>query len=1849
MKKFLPFLAIFFLTLFFQSCQQQQKKPAEQQKEIVKYEQYISAFTVGQISSLAPVQVVFTQDIKYHEPNTLLDKDLFRLEPGVDGELYLSNPHTLEFRPDEPLESGKEYLATLALDKLLKTATGLDDFTFNFSVIRQDFTVQPGRCLSIGAADAYLKKYEGKIQTADVMPLEQVEKLLIASSPFEKLRVKVSQSGNNEFTYTIDSIQRKDDPYIVKLTWDWSSVGRDKKGSREFEVPAIGDFKLLDVFVDHGADQFIQLSFSDPIDKSQDLTGLIRLEDIDNLRISVSGSSVQLYPPNRLTGEHLLVVEEAVKNTRGKTLGVTEESRIMLEALKPQVEILGNGSIIPGPDGLSLPFRAVGLRAVDITVYKIFADNVPQFFQYNNYSGSNNIKFVGRPVYRKFHRLDDVVGIDTKKWNAFTIDLSEMALEDMGAIYRVRISFRNEYADYPCGEESTPDLSEFEEQALMSKRELQYFDGDNNYYYEWPEGYSWYDKDNPCTNSYYNRNRFPERNLLWSRLGVIAKSADSKMFTVAVTDLLDAKAVYGATVEFYNYQKQFLSSGTTNSEGMMYIKLDEKPYLLKASYDDNQSWMRLDDGMSLSVSNFDVSGQEVQDGIKGMIYGERGVWRPGDTLFLTFVMDDLNQKLPADHPAVLELFDARGRQAGRKVNHDGVDGFYRFTMTTDADAPTGNWSAVVRVGGASFNKRIKIETVKPNRLKIALDFNRTPLQAKDNSQVGTIEAKWLHGADASNLKAKVKVTLAGSVTKFEGFNQYTFDDPSKKYWPSEKTVFDGRLNKDGRATFDLNLWVNDNAPGMLKANFSTRVFEEGGDFSTDYYSVPLSPFKRYVGVFVPGGGDYKNKLQTDTGNIIRIASVDEKGNPVSMKKVEVKVYRVGWRWWWSSSDDNLAQWMRGQYADIVMQKTIDTENGKGMVKLKIDYPNWGRYLIHVSDPEGGHSAGTTVYVDWPYYRNRNKRANPAGATMLTFSADKEVYNPGDQVTISFPSAEGSKALISFESGDKVLKTSWIDCETEETHYDFEVTPDMAPNIFISLTLLQPHAQTVNDLPIRMYGIISIKVEDPETILYPQLKLPDEIKPKSKYTVSVSEKFGHPMTYTIAVVDEGLLDLTRFKTPDPWSTFFARVALGVKTWDLFDDVLGAFGAEIQKVLAIGGDEEAAKENDKKANRFKPVVSYLGPFTLPAGETQTHELLMPNYVGSVRAMVVAGKNGAWGSTEATCPVRQAVMVLPTAPRVIGSGETMDLPVSVFAMKENVEQVKISVEVEGELIIPGEENLELKFEKPGEQMVYFKLKAKEAVGKGKIIVKAVSGNEQASAEIELEVRNPNPVITKSETFELNTSKNEIYGFEFHGIDGTNSGNFEVSILPSFNLEKNLKYLIRYPYGCVEQVTSSVFPQLYLDQLVELDEKQKNRISTNITKAIQRLKRFQNSSGSLSYWPGRSYYSSWGTSYAGHFMLLAEQQGYVIPYDFKKRWLESQSDLAEEYYNEYKGRYGRYGDLQQAYRLYTLALAGQPNIGAMNRLREHDNLSVAAKWRLAAAYALAGKPEVANKIVKYNEISNLENYKSPGSTYGSRLRDQAMILETLVLLNRMNEAYDLLLIMIEQMKTGYLSTQTGAFCLYSIAKFAAESEASSNLEFRYKYGSQSETIVSAMRSYSIDLDTEDKSPKSIEISNQSEGSLYITKTITGQPLAGQEESEHNNLEIEVDYLTLGGAPLAIDSLAQGTDFMVEVSIINPGYMGKYENMALSQVFPSGWEILNTRIGDQQSSSNEDPFDYRDIRDDRVYTFFSIDPSKQVSYRVMLNAAYTGKFYLPAVSCEAMYNDKIFAREKGRWVKVVK
>lgn len=1853
MKKNLFILSTFILSCFFifNSCKRSGSRDINPE-----FAKYIAAFTYGKVSSSSEIQIELTQDIPTVELNKEIDQELFKFSPSIKGKAFWTSSRTIKFVPEPgELKRGQEYEACFHLDKVLKVESDFNDFYFNFHVPDQNFSVDLLPYSPVKDNDLNWNAVQGTVLLADDANVDDVVKMFSISGgdKAKDIRIKITQTETKgKFNILIDSLYRANDDleYTLHVKGDPVKAKRDE--DIKILIPKISKFEVIDVSMEYVPQECVRITFSDPLSANQNIQGLIRPGEIENFSYDIHKNVVKLYLDKTVRGTSIeLKIFKEIKSVANMKMQEDYTASISFEQNKPEVQLVNAGNILPNSDNLIVPFQAVNLWAVDVKVIKIYESNILGYLQANNFGGNDEIKRFGRLILKKRIRLDEDSTMKLGEWNNFSLDLSKMIKQDPGSIYRIEFTYKKEYSLYPCDgivpqipEEAT--LERFDNK--ISEEEEAKWDNPGYYYsdeYDWDE-YDWDERDNPCHATYY-MNKTTSCVVLASNIGITAKLGGEKKMLVTLTDILTTEPISGATVDIYNYQMQRIGSGSSDGDGFASIEYKNGvPFVVITSRDKEKGYLKVTANLSLSLSNFDVSGKEIQKGLKGYIYGERGVWRPGDSIFVTFILEDKNKTLPKDHPVSLELYNPRGQLAQRYMSTSGKDGFYPFRMATDADAITGNWQARVKVGGVTFYKTLKIETVKPNRLKIRLDVGEM-IDAGSGTFTGSLSSQWLHGAPASNLAAKVEMTLSKAYSPFKGYEKYSFNNPASDFTSDTYTIFDGKLDASGNASVRANLPQAASAPGMLKANIVSRVFETGGDASIYTQTAAYSPFSAYVGIKSPTESDY-GWLETDADNMLDIVTLTPDGKPVNRSNINVKIYKIKWSWWWNSSD-NLASYVNNTSTEVVTNQDISTTGGKAKVKFRVDYPEWGRYLVMVKDEKGGHIAGKVLYVDWPSWRGRSQKDDPSGLTMLSFTTDKGSYNVGEKATVIIPKSSNGRALISIEDGSKIISKQWVNTSaSEDTKHSFTVTEEMAPNFYIFASLLQPHAQTDNDLPIRMYGVLNINVDNKETILTPVIKMADDLRPETDFTVSVSEKNGKDMTYTLAIVDEGLLDLTSFKTPNAWSDFYARQALGVRTWDMFDMVVGAQTGKLGPLLSIGGDE-ALKPSNNTVNRFKPVVKYLGPFTLGKGKTDTHIIKLPPYIGSVRVMAVAGNTkGAYGSAEKTVPVRNPLMILSTLPRVAGPDEEILLPVNVFAMDKKVKNVTVNVQSNGLFQFTDGTSKPVTFSEIGDKMLYFKVKVAKKTGSEKIVIKATGGGETATETIEIEIRNPNPPVLLTSQALVSAKDTAQLHLTMDAIQSEDWAKLEISRMPGINLNKNLAYLLEYPHGCSEQVTSKAFPLLYVSTFRKFTDKEKNKIEYNIKEAIKIISSRQLGDGGIAYWPGDRYPTEWVTTYAGHFLIEAQRAGWDVPSSVISKWKQFQKKAAQTWDNRdiYNSYYSySMSDLQQAYRLYTLALADEPELGAMNRLKEMSNLSIQARWRLAAAYAIAGKKDAASQVIN-NVSDKVDKYSFNNNTYGSPSRDMAMIMETYILLGKTDRALILAREVSKDLSANYISTQTAAFGLMAMSKLA-EKMGKGVITYEWALnGEKQKTSNSGDVFHEINIKPQEKI--NVTFKNIGDGEIFVRLVGRTQPLIDHSPAQNNGTNLFVKYVDESGKEIDVKSLKQGTEFYANVMVQN--ISGQFmTDMVLSQIFASGWEIFNNRLYNEGATGTANSsYNYQDIRDDRVYTYFNIGSGYTMSFRVRLQAAYCGQFYLPAVSAEAMYSPNEQSRTTGQWVEVV-
>ena len=489
---------------------------------------YISAYTSETVPRKSTIQVQLTQDVATDDMiGVQLAESPFEFKPAIEGKARWTGRRSLEFEPAEPMPSGQYYQAALPLKGFFEgLSEAQETFRFNFETIKQTFSVIQLGTETIDKQTLKWQAVNGVLNTADFEFPENVEKLLHAEHNGKDLKVKWTHSlhglGHN---YRIDSVPRATDPGVVKLTWDGSPLGIEAEGSEEVAILALGDFNATKAETFNDPEQYVSIQFSDPLRKNQNLDGLIRMEDYE-LRFVISGNEVKAYPRTRVVGMVALTVEPGVRNVLGHKLQDQTTFDIQFEEPKPEVRLVGNGTIMPR-QGSSLPFafESVNLSAVEIRVMRIYEDNILQFLQVNNLDGSTQLRLVGKEVHKSVIRLDGNPKANMRTWRRSTVDLAKLIDMEPGAIYRVTIDFLQEHSLYTCEDGEEGEAAEEEE------------DPDEYGYYRSSYYERYNNRDNPCHEAYFNyQSRAVSRNVLASELGLIAKSGSDGSLTLAVND-----------------------------------------------------------------------------------------------------------------------------------------------------------------------------------------------------------------------------------------------------------------------------------------------------------------------------------------------------------------------------------------------------------------------------------------------------------------------------------------------------------------------------------------------------------------------------------------------------------------------------------------------------------------------------------------------------------------------------------------------------------------------------------------------------------------------------------------------------------------------------------------------------------------------------------------------------------------------------------------------------------------------------------------------------------------------------------------------------------------------------------------------------------------------------------------------------------------------------------------------------------------------------------------------------------------------------------------------------------------
>jgi len=1801
-KNFLVIVLAMATALFCQCSSNEPEVP-----EVPQYNEYVSAYTSGTLTRKSDVKVIFSQDIPQGRLDSVKAEEVMQLSPKVEGTFTFADAHTLVFSPKAEMKRNAKYTVKVKTNKLFA-----DGKEFEYAFLTRPFSVGGGlKSFEVTNDDQYELTFN--LMTADEEKPEVIEK-----------HVTCSMEGGLTWTHASDGLNHQLKVRVNPTTACALTLTQESDKSIEareqvittIQLPSTKTFTVVSQRSRPGDTKCIEVTFNKNLDPKRSVQGLVYVRNKD-LQASVEGNKVLLVGDME-EGETLeIIIDKNLTSLNNVKISPSASASVTITNNKPSVEFVGKGTIVPQSDRILIPFRSVYMKGIRVLVHKVFQNRIGSLLQEGDINSYYNFCYVARPVYATTFYIDDK-GADLSDWHTYAIDLTDQFKMEPGAIYRVELGLDARLSAWP--NDSLPKATReeiAEEDAKVLESAGNRFDQGCWYYIGQAFDTEHWDVDNyyqlrqdPGSVYYYDSGS-TARNVLATNIGLtVLRGADDNISVTAI-NLLDAQPMSGVEVEVYSLQQQKIGEGKTDADGMATIAYNThlgRPFYLQARKGNDVSYLKVSENSALSTSTFDVSGDVVQRGLKGYIYGERGVWRPGDVVHLSFMLNDRNHTLPQNHPVTLKLSNPLGQVTNRLTKTESAMGLYSFSIPTADDAPTGIWNVQISVGGATFNKNIRIEAIKPNRLKIDLKLPEGNMAVGANS--ASLQTEWLNGSKAGGLKYDVTAKVVAATTSFKDWKGYVFDDPTKVFETSEVEVSKGAVDASGHADLRLNFQAEKQAPGMLAANLVTHVYEPSGEFSVDGVRALVAPYRHFVGIKAPEQ-TRASHLDTDKFHSYALVTVDKDGNPVANTQVQVDVYKVRWYWWWNSSNEQLAGYTSSRYNEPVNTLHYVTDAmGQVDFNLKMDEADWGTYLIVATDKESGHSTGVMSYFDWPNMESRRSEKASENATSLSITTDKQEYHPGDKMRISVPSEQGSRAIVSISNGSKILSLQTYSCQKSRSEFVIDVTDEMMPNAYVAVSLIQPYEQTVNDMPIRMYGIVPVKVTSDKSHLVPHISCADEFLPETKVQVTVSEKDGRAMGYTLAIVDEGLLDLTRFKTPNAWPLFNVREALGVRFWDLYSNVNGAFGGRIEQMFSVGGDE--ALNNGPKAivNRFTPMVHFSGPFTLKKGEKRTHTISVPNYNGRVRVMVVAGDGSAYGSAEKSVQVRKPLMLIATMPRQIGKGDEVTVSATVFATQA-LGDVKVDLSTSKGMQVVGEKSRSVSFREAGDKTVQFRVKEVDQASPATITLVATGSGQKSEYVTEVPIRKVCQTLSQTFVETVNPGSAWKQDLTLPGIEN-HKLLVDVSATQPLNMSSRLKSLIAYPHGCVEQTTSKAFPQLYLGEFSVLYEEQQKDIENNVKYCINRLANYQVADGGMSYWPGGKVSGAWISAYVLHFFHEASSRGYYVPDDMMRRLKNYVVQSASNW------EAGKDHSFDGAYQLYVLSLIQSPALGAMNRMREHvSELSSSAVYFLSAAYAKSGRTDVARELLTSAE-GQTAVYGYWHSTEVSRLLaenavDDQKAVET-------EESVRKRLV-----SDNWMSTSNTSFSLIAMSEFYKSHKPGNGLKFAVGMDGKSSTDVSTeMYSWSKEMPLAE-GKCNLSLQNKGDAPIYLTYTQQGDAVQSPVERSSNGLELSVVYTSDKDQSLNPSSIGQSTTFKACVTVRNAS--GKdLDNVAVTHIVPAGWEIL--------SASPSGTISYQDLRDDRLLSYIDhLRQGESITIRLNLSATYAGQYYLPAITAEAMYD----------------
>lgn len=1325
-------------------------------------------------------------------------------------------------------------------------------------------------------------------------------------------------------------------------------------------------------------------------------------------------------------------------------------------------------------------------------------------------------------------------------------------------------------------------------------------------------------------------------------IGLMAK-ANKQEIIVFANSLSDAQPLQDLEIKLYSNNNQIIGTAKTGPGGIAIIKNINvqakyfEPVMITASSKEDFSFLWFNSTRWDNV-DYDVDGKKLKnENYDAMIYAERPIYRPGETAHFNAIIRTTDWKNVHAMPVTFKIINPRNQTVYEELKPLDSQSALQIDYEIPRNAPTGNYTCLLYAGDSELIQSyvLTVEEFVPDRLKVNAHIKEETLKAPQDVQVN-LQAFHLYGSPAANYNYEVMMTFKPQTFAPKGFDKYYFDLKNSST-TFGTLVANGKTDTEGKALASLNIPENWQNTGLLTSNISTAVFDENN--RPVYHNIQKSIYTQNIFFGIYRFDSYVNSNMPLNIPIIAVDYIGKILNniPAKVQIIHYTYETVIQRVYYSTSFQTIKK------SKKVYEKIL-TLNGEKEL-LNFTPSMGGEYEIRVMAPRAEKS-----YVSYPFYaygfwgNMTSFETDPKGRIII--ESNKNQYDLNEKAKILFKTPFEGKLIVTIER-NKLFNHYILQTKNQTASLELNLREQYVPNVFVCATLIRPYIN--NDLPLMVaHGAHKLVVENFHKKLNVKILAQDKVKSRTQQTITIQTRpYAH---VTLAAVDEGILQIKNSKTPNPYDYFYGPQALTVQQFDVYAKILKEIGGFKKNSKAGGGGAESYSEfaKNEDTRRMNPImnnpsnkfVSFWKYGQADANGLIKLNINIPAFSGSLRLMAQAYFNDQFGANEKMMIVADPVVLNMGSPLFASPGDTLLIPITLHNTTSQTLSSNIVLTSNNLLTIKNLTNSTFNLNPNQEQKVFAKIAVGQQLGIAKIQLKAKAGNETYIEESEIAIRPSSPLVYVGKGGWVEGGKSLQIPIEHHNfLAGTQQYQLVVSTNPVAQFSKNLNELIQYPHGCAEQTISTAFPQIYVQDLSRgLLKKQKLRSnpSHNVQVAISKIEQLVDYTGGIHYWEN-SYISWWTTAYAAHFLKEAQNNGFEI----NKNVLQQITKYLYSQVNQnFTLKNNRFYPREVAYSLYILAFVGKPNVPKMNFYKSQlDKFTPDSKILLGCAFGLSGDWETFEKMIQTPfEYISLDDYDLDFST---SLRERALILNTLLDIQPNHSLVSAYLsqIMNEVQNAKYLNTQELSFSLMALAKFANINK-NANISANVLVNGTSYKI-NAQNPLVLDL----KQLNSFQIQAQGKGKVYYSYIASGVNKNGNVKEEDQFIQVRRIFLDKNGN--TINGKVNIND-LIKVQIeIQPLQNQSINNIVISDMIPSGFQIENERLNfNVLEVSNEYLYDYKDIRDDRVNFYVSLNGRKKI-ITYYLRAVQKGTFVVPPIAADAMYDGNIHSYHGKRTVSV--